>query len=117
MYDEKAEESPTETDEQAEQSRQTKTEWHQLLGKLFELLLSALGVTVFTGPPVMSEPPRADIILLRQEGRYWTPMQLRFLPDGIRTTVVCHVLIEFKFTQSLTIASLRQIIGDDHFYA
>lgn len=74
-----------------------------------------LGVTVFTGPPVMSEPPRADIILLRQEGRQWTPMQLRFLPDGIRDTVARHVLIEFKFTESLTIAGLRQIIGYDHF--
>lgn len=48
--------------------RGQKTQWHRLLGKHLELLLTPVGITVQTEPQVMSEPPKVDILLLRREG-------------------------------------------------
>ncbi|MEM7131682.1 MAG: hypothetical protein AAF702_35540 [Chloroflexota bacterium] len=64
----------------------------------------------------MSEPPKADIVILRQDEPSWTSEQLQFLPDGIRDVQASHVLIEFKYTESLNEIGLRQTVGYDHFY-
>jgi len=42
-------------------------QWHRLLGQLLEELLTPVGITVFTGFPIMTNPPEADVLLLRRE--------------------------------------------------
>ncbi len=93
-----------------------KTMWHRLLGGLFEELLNPVGVSVFTEFPVMSQSPIADILLLRNERGRWTSEQLKRLPDGIRETRAGHVLIEFKYTESVGENTFRQMVGYEFFY-
>ncbi len=117
----------TETDPTAQPAPQPKpavelsaasrsTQWHQLLGTLLELLLTPVGITVQTEVAITSEPPRADILLLRRESARWTEAQRALLPAGIRDTLAQHVLLEFKYTESLTLEALRQAVGYDYFY-
>ena len=96
--------------------RMQKTQWHRLLGKHLELLLTPVGITVQTEPQVMSEPPKVDILLLRREGTAWTPVQTSLLPDGIRQSQAGHILLEFKFTESVNGQVMQQVIGYDYFY-
>ncbi|MEE4355174.1 MAG: hypothetical protein V2I97_01825 [Desulfococcaceae bacterium] len=93
-----------------------KTRWHRLLGRLLEELLKPTGVLVYTEFPVMAGSPQADILLLRKQHGEWTPEQLRFLPDGIRDSRAGHILIEFKYTESVTKETFRQISGYEYFY-
>ena len=93
-----------------------KTLWHRVLGKWLELLLTRVDIIVYTEPQIMSEPPKVDILLLRRNTPTWTPTQLRFLPDGICDSIAGHVLIEFKFTESLNRARFQQALGYDYFY-
>lgn len=79
------------------------TRWHQLLGKEFELLLTQVDIIVYTEIQVMSEPPKADILLLQRERKAWTVAQKALLPDGIRDSRARHILLEFKYTESLTL--------------
>jgi len=75
-----------------------------------------VGISVELEVEVMIEPPRADILLLRRETKQWTPAQLALLPDGIRDTDASHILLEFKYTQSITIDGLLQIASYQQFY-
>jgi hypothetical protein len=93
-----------------------KTLWHRLLGSVLEQLLSPVGILVQTDVPVMSDPPEADIILLRRESPTWTSEQLARLPDGIRHSQASHILIEFKYTESVNEDAWLQTLGYDTFY-
>ncbi|MGE0086095.1 MAG: hypothetical protein AB7S75_16940 [Desulfococcaceae bacterium] len=97
-------------------SEKGRTRWHILLGKLLQELLEPLGITVYTEFSVMAAAPRADILLIRKKHMEWTPEQLRFLPDGIRDSNAEHILIEFKYTESVTKKAFRQILGYETFY-
>ena len=90
--------------------------WHRLLGTLFEELLPPVQITVHTDFKVMSDPPRADILLLRRHHLSWNDEQLARLPDGVRDTSASHILLEFKYTESLTSRIIHKIIGYDIFY-
>jgi hypothetical protein len=89
---------------------------HRLLAYLLEELLSPLGVSVFTDFPVMSDPPEADILLLRCEQPEWTPEQRALLPDGVRDSQATHILLEFKYTESVNEDVFCQALGYDTFY-
>ena len=52
----------------AQESAAAQTQWHRLLGQLLEELLTPVGITVLTGFPIMTNPPEADVLLLRREG-------------------------------------------------
>ena len=94
-----------------------KTQWHRLLGTLLEETLSPVGITVQTEIPIMSNPPRADILLLRREQEEgWTPAQYGRLPDGVRDSSAKHILLEFKYTESINRKALLQALGYDIFY-
>ena len=80
--------------------KKKKTSWHRLLAKLLELVLSPFGIDVQPDVSVMTEPPEADILLLRRKTSSWTAAQRARLPDGIRDSKASHILIEFKCTQS-----------------
>jgi hypothetical protein len=89
---------------------------HELLGRLLQEILGPVQVTVQTNVRIMAESPEADILLIRRDGPHWTEAQRNLLPDGIRETAADHVLIEFKFTQSLSREALYQGTGYRHFY-
>jgi len=96
--------------------KEEKTSWHHLLAKLLEELLSPVGISVHPQLPIMSEPPEADILLLRSDSDTWTPEQFSRLPDGIRDSQASHILLEFKYTESVNKAAIRQTLGYDTFY-
>lgn len=93
-----------------------KTLWHRLLGKLFEIVLSPVGITVLSELQSTSTPPQIDILLLRREGTRWTPSQMALLPDGIRHCQARHHLLECKFTESLNEESFQQALTYDYLY-
>ncbi|WP_349646238.1 hypothetical protein [Candidatus Parabeggiatoa sp. HSG14] len=64
----------------------------------------------------MTEPPEADILLLRRQTAQWTAAQRALLPDGIRDSNSSHILIEFKYTQSFNENALQQALGYDFFF-
>lgn len=74
------------------------------------------GVLVFAEIEVTQTPPKVDILLLRRDSVAWTPDQLALLPDGIRDCNASHVLIEFKYTESLTVDAIRQAVSYEYFY-
>ena len=78
-------------------------------------LLTPLGISVETDVCVVSKP-KADIILLRRKGLQWNDQQKLWLADGLRDTAASHLLIEFKYTESLSEASFIQVLGYDQFY-
>ena len=99
---------------QNQQTEQTK--WHRFLAKGFELSLGERGVIVLTEVEVSGNPPKVDVLLLRRETDEWTAEQLELLPDGIRDVQASHILIEFKYTESLTLDAVLQAIGYEYFY-
>jgi len=90
--------------------------WHRIFGSILQKLLTPLGITVFTDLQVMTNPPKADIILLTKPGESFTEEQKQYLPDGIRDSKAEHIIIEFKYTESITKESFAQAYGYDFFY-
>ena len=45
---------------------------HRLMGRIFEIALTPLDILVQSEIQMMSEPPRADLLLLRRKGKVWT---------------------------------------------
>lgn len=100
----------------AKPSNAGKTHWHRLLGALLEQLLTPVGISVQCDVKVMSNPPEADILLLRRQTRRWTEEQRQRLADGIRDTTAGHVLLEFKYSESFNEKAMQQTLGYDYFY-
>lgn len=94
----------------------TRVQYHRLLGSGLRLNLAAVEVNVSTESSILSESPRVDILLLRREGPAWTEAQRARLPDGIRDSSAAHVLIEFKYTESVTEDGILQAAAYDLFY-
>lgn len=84
--------------------------WHRFLAKGFELSVGQRGVLVIAEVEVTQNLPKVDILLLRRDSTAWTPEQMAMLPDGIRDCDASHVLIEFKYTESLTVDAIRQAV-------
>ncbi|QTA93618.1 hypothetical protein [Desulfonema magnum] len=83
---------------------------------MLEELLIPVGIEVHTEIEVMADPPKADILLLRRTHPAWTPEQLKRLPDGIRDSGADHILLEFKYSESVGLSAFRQAVGYDYFY-
>jgi len=90
--------------------------WHKWFGDLFRLCLAPFGIEVKTEFPVMKEPPEADIVIIRKPDTEWTSEELKFVPDGIRESKARHIIIEFKYTESVNEDALCQILGYRIFY-
>ncbi len=88
-----------------------KTRWHRILAGMFKELLTPLNITVLPDVRIMTDPPKIDILLIRRETPPWTDEQLMRLPDGIRDTRADHILIEFKFTESVNRNALNQAVA------
>jgi len=93
-----------------------RTLWHRLLATLLEELLSPVGIQVYTDFPLLSKSPEADILLLRRDSPQWTTAQRLRLPDGIRDSSASHILIEFKYTESVNEEALLQTLSYDTIY-
>ena len=89
---------------------------HRLLGEIFKELLTPLNIIVDTDFPVMSDPPEADILILSKEKAGWTPEQLKYLPDGVRDSYADHILLEFKYTESINHLAIMQALAYLFFY-
>ena len=93
-----------------------RVQYHRLLGSGMRLNLAAVKVLVSTESSILSESPRVDILLLRREGAAWTEAQRERLPDGIRDSTAGHILIEFKYTESVSEDGILQAAAYDLFY-
>ncbi len=89
---------------------------HQLLGTLLQLSLTPVQISVNIEVDLLSESPKADILLMRREGETWSASQRARLPDGVRDSAAGHVLLEFKYTESVNETVLAQAGAYDHFY-
>ncbi len=83
---------------------------------MLEELLTPVDISVITEFQIMTDPPEADILLLRRNKAFWSEEQLNLLPDGIRDTTANHILIEFKYTESVNRDALSQALAYDTFY-
>lgn len=104
------------TDEGSTEQQPGRTQWHRLLGAMLEMLLTPVGITVQTEVQVISDPPKADVVLLRRKGVRWTPSQLRLLCDGLCDNQASQQLLEFKYRESFNGVCLQQAVGYDYFY-
>ncbi|MDQ7089979.1 MAG: hypothetical protein Q9M50_04970 [Methylococcales bacterium] len=86
------------------------------MGTLLEQLLTSVGITVLCDVKIMANPPEADILLLRRKTKYWTDEQRLRLPDGIRDSTASHILLEFKYSESVNEKAMQQTLGYDYFY-
>ena len=93
-----------------------KIRWHRLFAEMLKELLAPLNITVIPDAPIMTDSPKADVLLIRRETPQWTDMQLMSLPDGIRDSQADHILIEFKFTESVNQKVLNQALAYDTFF-
>ena len=90
---------------------------HKVLGTLWLLSLTPVQITVHLEPNLLGELPRADILLLRREGDAWNASAA-----GAACRMACatarprHVLVEFKYTESVNETALAQAVAYDHFY-
>jgi hypothetical protein len=64
----------------------------------------------------MAESPEANVLLIRRNQPGWTEAQRDLLPDGIRDTKADHVLIEFKYSESVNQDVLFQALTHRYLY-
>ncbi len=86
----------------------TQTPWHRFLAKAMELAATTEQIGVDSEIATSSEPPRVDIVLLRRETAVWTTAQRAILPDSVRDASARFILWEFKYSESLTLDTIRQ---------
>jgi len=73
--------------------------WHTIFAAVLRELLTPLQIRVLDEFTLTGE---VDVILIQLlVGQLWTAEQRQYLPDGLRDSVATHLLIEFKYTQSL----------------
>ncbi|MGN7611130.1 hypothetical protein ACQZV8_03490 [Magnetococcales bacterium HHB-1] len=97
------------------EEKKEKTCWHCWLRQILRTVLQPRGVEVLSEEMVV-EIPRADLILIRRVGDFWTEEQRLFLADGLRDLPTDHILIELKMRESITASALKKISAYDYFY-
>ncbi|MBF0294499.1 MAG: DUF4351 domain-containing protein [Magnetococcales bacterium] len=94
----------------------TKTCWHCLVGATLKALLEPTGIEVRTEVPLLSFPPKADIILIQRREGGRTELQNMLMADGLRDLNVDRILAEIKITESMNEAALIQASLYDAWY-
>lgn len=92
-------------------SARAKTPWHQILAAVLQEWLTPVGIEVIAEVPLTVKPQQADILLLRHGEQPLTAAQYCRLADGLRQSTASHLLLEFKYTESLTADAIKQAIG------
>jgi hypothetical protein len=84
---------------------------------VLEEVLGPLDIIVQTDVDVSNDPPEMDVLLIQNtRSPTWTPRQTRYLPDGIRTSRASHIIIEFKYTESVNQDAVQALLGYEIFY-
>ncbi|NJN68423.1 MAG: hypothetical protein HC884_17770, partial [Chloroflexaceae bacterium] len=93
-------------------------DWHHLFGEVLEQVLGPLDIVVQTDVDVSNKPPEIDVLLMRNKAiaPTWTPAQRALLPDGIRERRANHIIIEFKYTESVNQDAVQSLLGYEVFY-
>ena len=89
---------------------------HQIFSGSLQESLTPVEITIHIEVDLLGESPKADILLLRRNGEAWNAAQRARLPDGVRDNAAGHVLVEFKYTESVNPKALAQAIAYDYFY-
>ena len=89
------------------EDKKKRIEWHRLFAALLHYLLTPVEIEVHHDIELLNDPPEADLILLRMSGETWSEEQKARLPDGIRQSSCPRILMEFKYTESVTAARAR----------
>lgn len=77
-----------------------RTRWHRILGIMLEEWLTPVGITVQTEVPVMTDPPKLDILLLKNHHKTNAKLQRERLASGLRDSKASTLIIEFKYAES-----------------
>ena len=93
-----------------------KTRWHRILAGILEEWLTPVGIKVQSEVPISSNPPTADILLLKNTDEKLKKQQYLRLSDGLRNSRASQFLLEFKYTESLNEAAVLQLLGYRSFY-
>ncbi|MDM8549925.1 hypothetical protein QUF72_07605 [Desulfobacterales bacterium HSG2] len=89
-----------------------KTRWHRLLGRLLEELLIPVGIKVFTELEVMGQSAEGGYSVAEKDAAKMDPRSTG-TPDGIRDSSADHILLEFKYSESVGLSAFRQAVGYD----
>ncbi|MCP4699287.1 MAG: hypothetical protein GY862_20930 [Gammaproteobacteria bacterium] len=92
------------------------TRWHRILGGILKEWLTPAGILVQHDAPIGVELPRADILLLKSAGGKMRSRQRQRLADGLRDSRADHLVLEFKYTESLNEDALAQLLGYERLY-
>ncbi|MCP4700744.1 MAG: hypothetical protein GY862_28405, partial [Gammaproteobacteria bacterium] len=90
-----------------------KTRWHRILAGILEEWLTPAGISVLHEASI---GVKADILLLKSVAGKMLHRQKQRLADGLRDSRAGHLLLEFKYTESLNEDALAQLLGYDLFY-
>ena len=93
-----------------------KTCWHCLVGATLKSLLEPVGIDVRWEVPVITLPPKADIVFIQRREHGRTEEQRMLLADGLRDLDVDHILAELKMTESLNEETLAWVSMYDTLY-
>ena len=93
-----------------------RTRWHRILGTALKEWLTPVGITVHTEVPVMTDPPKLDILLLKNNHEVNIELQRERLASGLRDCKAGTLIIEFKYTESVNADTLALTGGYDAFY-
>ena len=102
--------------EKNSEAKSATTPWHRWFGDMFKVSLIPLDLEVETEFQVMRDPPEADVVIIRRNDPKWTQAQAERLPDGIRDTTAAHVILEFKYSESVNEEVICQAAGYYKFY-
>ncbi|MCP4695929.1 MAG: hypothetical protein GY862_03625 [Gammaproteobacteria bacterium] len=92
------------------------TRWHQILGGILKEWLTPAGILVQHDAPIGVELPRADILLLKSARGKMRHKQRQRLADGLRDCRANHLVLEFKYTESLNEDALTQLLCYEWLY-
>jgi hypothetical protein len=84
---------------------------HDLFGSMMKETLIPVNLEVESNYEVGKAPPRLDVLIIRRTGPRWSKAQLEFLPDGIRQSRCKHIILELKYTESVSNLAIYQTLG------
>jgi hypothetical protein len=84
---------------------------HDLFGSMMKETLIPVNLEVESNYEIGKAPPRLDVLIIRRTGPRWSKAQLEFLPDGIRQSRCKHIILELKYTESVSKLAIYQTLG------
>jgi hypothetical protein len=98
------------------EEKKPRTDWHDWYGLMHLEILTPVELDVLVLRRMMSQSPRADLLIIRRKTKEWTAPQRARVPDGVGDSTASHILEEFKATQSLNEDAFQKVLGYDYYY-